>query len=96
MVLRKLNRGDDDREVMRALGASPSNTIAEGLIWVLSAVVLGSLLAFAVAVALSPIAPLGPVRAVYPNRGFAIDGTVLGFGSVLLVVALGSVALVQS
>jgi len=95
-ISRQLNRGDDDRQVMRALGASPSNAIADGLIGVLGAVVLGSLLAFAVAVALSPLAPLGPVRAVYPNSGFAIDWTVLGLGFVLLVVALGAVSLVQS
>ena len=95
-ISRQLRRADDDRQVMRALGASPSNTIAEGLIGILGAVVLGSLLAFAVALALSPIAPLGPVRAVYPNSGFAVDWTVLGFGFVLLVVALGSVALAQS
>jgi hypothetical protein len=95
-ISRQLNRGDDDRLVMRALGASPSNTIAEGLIGVLSAVVLGSLLAFAVALALSPLTPLGPVRAVYPNAGFAIDWTVLGLGFLVLVVVLGTVALVQS
>ena len=95
-ISRQLNRGNDDRQVMRALGASPTNTVADGLIGVLGAVILGSLLAFAVALMLSPLTPLGPVRAVYPSAGFAIDWTVLGVGFVVLVVALGFVALVQS
>ncbi|HEV3268037.1 MAG TPA: FtsX-like permease family protein [Acidimicrobiales bacterium] len=95
-ISRQLKRGSGDREVMRALGASPANTIIDGLIGVFCAVVLGALLAFAVALALSPLSPLGPVRAVYPNPGFTVDWTVLGLGFLLMVVALGSVATVQS
>ena len=41
--------------------------------------------------ALSPIAPLGPVRPVYPDRGFSFDWTVLGYGFVFLMVLLGSI-----
>jgi hypothetical protein len=54
--------------------------------------VLGSLLAVAVAVALSPLSPLGPVRPVYPSSGLAFDWLVLGIGSVVLIGGLGSVA----
>ena len=36
---------------------------------------VGSALAVAVGVALSPLSPIGPVRAVYPDGGFAFDRT---------------------
>ena len=67
-------------------------TICDGLIGVVGAVVTGSLLAVAVAVGLSPLAPIGPVRSVYPDRGVASDWTVLGLGFVLLVVVLSGSA----
>ena len=47
-----------------------------------------SVLSFGVAVLLSPIAPLGPVRAVYPARGLDVDWTVLGLGVLALIVLL--------
>ena len=49
--------------------------------------------AVAVAVGLSPLAPLGPFRPVYPHPGVSFDWTVLGFGVLALVVVLGAVAL---
>ena len=84
-ISRQLRFGDEDRQVLRALGAGPASAAGEGLIGVFAAVVLGSLFAVAVAVGLSPLAPLGPVRAVYPNRGIAFDWTVLGVGLAVLV-----------
>ena len=70
-------------------------TIADGLIGIVGAIVLGSLMAAAVAVGLSPLSPIGPVRPVYPTPGIAFDWTVLGLGLVVLIVVLvgGSVAL---
>ena len=62
----------EDRRVLRALGAAPAVTAGDGLIGVLGAVVLGSLLAVVVAVGLSPLAPLGPVRPVYPDSGIRL------------------------
>ena len=60
------------------------------------AVLLGSLLAAVVAVALSPLAPLGPVRAVEPHRGVSFDWTVLGVGTATLFVVLLALALFLS
>ena len=59
---------------------APVAAAGDGLIGILAAVILGSLLAVAVAVALSPLSPLGPVRPVYPDPGIAFDWTVLGAG----------------
>ncbi len=95
-ISRQLRFGDEDRQVLRALGAGPATAAGEGLIGVLAAVLLGSLFAVAVAVGLSPLAPLGPVRAVYPDRGTAFDGTVLGVGLAVLVVGLGAAAVALS
>ena len=69
-------------------------TAGDGLLGIMGAVVVGALLAAAVAVALSPLAPLGPVRPYYPHPGVALDWAVLGLGVAMLVVVLGSVAIV--
>jgi hypothetical protein len=91
-VSRQLRWGDEDRRVLRALGASTVEAVGDGLIGVVGAVVLGSFLAAVVAVGLSPLAPLGPVRPVYPDPGIAFDWTVLGVGLGVLVLGLGSAA----
>jgi hypothetical protein len=89
---RQLRAGDEDLQVLRALGAGPATTISDGLIGIVAAVVLGSLVAGVIAVALSPLAPLGPVRPVYPSRGIAFDWTVLGVGLVVLSGGLSAIA----
>ena len=58
------------------------------------AVATGALLAVALAISLSPLSPLGPVRFVYPYRGVSFDWTVLGFGVAALVVTLEVIAVV--
>ncbi len=95
-VSRQLRWTDDDRRVMRSVGASPAMTAADGLTGVLGAAVVGSLVAAGVAVGLSPLAPLGPVRPFYPDRGVAFDWTVLGFGLAVLVGVLGIATAVLS
>jgi hypothetical protein len=79
----------DDLPVLRALGASPSMIAAEGLLGIGASVVIGALLAVAVAIGLSPLAPIGVVRPVYPDSGVAFDWTVLTLGFVFLIIALG-------
>jgi hypothetical protein len=95
-IARFLRRGDEDRRILRSLGASPTSNVVEGLIGIVGAVVLGSLLPVLVAVSLSLLAPLGPVRPVYPEKGIFFDWTVLLAGVAVLVVALCAVALAQS
>jgi ABC-type lipoprotein release transport system permease subunit len=84
-IVRQRRRRDDDRRIMRSLGASTAVTTTDGLIGTLGSIVLGGVLAAGVAVALSPLSPIGPVRAVYPDLGFAADWTVLAFGLLALV-----------
>lgn len=89
---RLVRRGERDRDVLRALGASPMIIITEGLVGVLLAVGLGTIVAAVVAVTLSPLGPIGPVRPVYPHAGLNVDATVIGIGVVVLVVGLGAIA----
>lgn len=91
-ISRQLRAADEDLTVLRALGAAPSTTTADGLIGTGGAIVVGALLAAVVAVSLSPLSPLGPVRSVYPGPAFAVDWTVLGIGLLALIVGLGATA----
>ena len=93
VIGRQLRTGDDDLDVLRALGARPMMTSTDGLIGVVGAIVLGSVLAMAIAAALSPLSPIGAVRSVYPDRGIAFDWTVIGLGAVALVIVLSAVAI---
>jgi FtsX-like permease family/MacB-like periplasmic core domain len=92
IISRRLGEASEDLLVLRSLGAPPATIGADGLIGILGAIVLGSLLAAVMAIALSPIAPLGPVRAVYPDKGIAADWVVLGIGLLLMIGVLGAVA----
>ena len=87
-VIGRLLRGRArEGEVLRALGAGPSMVGTNALLGILAALAIGSALAGAVAVALSPLAPLGPVRLVNPAAGIDVDWAVVGAG----VAALGGV-----
>lgn len=94
LIARQLLLAENDRFVLRALGAGPATTLSDGLVGMVGAVVAGSVLAVAVAVGLSPLAPLGPVRAVYPDIGVNADWTVLGGGFALFVLVLSATAVV--
>jgi len=94
LIGRQLRFSADEKNTLRALGASPVMTAADGLVGIVSAVVIGSLLAVVVAVGLSPLTPIGPVRPVYPTPGVAFDWTVLGLGLLALVILLSTLAVV--
>ena len=88
IIGRQLHRDGNELDVLRSLGAGPVMTTSDGLIGVGAAILGGSVLAVIVAVALSPLAPLGPARSVYPHPGVAFDWTVLGFGTLALTLGL--------
>ncbi len=94
VIGRQLRRDPADLATMRALGAGPAVTTADGLPGVLAAITLGALLAAAVAVALSPLTPLGAIRAVYPTPGVAFDPVVLGGGVAVIIAVMSGAALV--
>jgi hypothetical protein len=94
LIGRIIRLGADETATLRALGADRRMALWDGLLGLLASVVIGSLLAVGVAVLLSLLTPLGPVRPVYPSAGFAFDWTVLGLGLVGLIVVVSLVAVV--
>jgi hypothetical protein len=92
VIGRQLRLGAGDLTVLRALGSRPAGTVCDSLLGVVCAVAAGALLAGVLAVGLSPIAPLGPVRPVYPFRGVAFDWTVLGGGAGVFIAVLSLLA----
>jgi FtsX-like permease family len=93
-VSRQLRAHADEGVILRAVGAGPAITSGDGLLGILGAVVFGSLLAAALAVGLSPLAPFGPVRTVDPSPGLDFDWRVLGLGFLVLVLGIGGWAVI--
>jgi FtsX-like permease family len=83
-----LNETSAGLPALRAAGATrPQTALAVSLDGVI-AVVGGMVLAVPGAVAVSPLAPVGPVRAFDPARGFQADPLVLAGGAAVLAVLL--------
>ena len=83
-----LQRSAGSLRILRALGSTRRNAALTSGLGPALAVVAGVLLAVAGAVALSPLAPLEPVRQFDPARGAQFDPTVLLGGAAVLVLAL--------
>jgi FtsX-like permease family len=80
----------DDLESLRALGADPLTLTWDAMLGVVGAIVLGTFLSVGIAIALSPLAPIGPAHQIDPNPGFAVDWTVVGTGFAVLILGLGA------
>ncbi len=78
----------DERGVLRAVGASPSALILDASTGIMCAIAVGATLAIAVAVAASPLAPLGQLHRLEPDPGVSLDWTVLGAGAAFFLLAL--------
>ena len=96
MISRALRVSSEETSTLRALGADRRTLRADQLVGVLGAVLIGALLAVAIAIGLSPLSPLGPVRPVYPSMGVSFDWTVLGFGVLILITIMGVFALIAA
>jgi FtsX-like permease family len=93
-IHRQIYSQRNDRAVLRSLGVDPIVGTVDAIFGSLMAIVVGSVLAVVVALALSPIAPLGPIHRLEVNPGISFDLTVLalGFGTMVVIFA-GSAAL---
>lgn len=94
LISRMIRRSASDSQILRAIGADPSTTLADGLIGALIAIVTGSVLALGVAIAISPLAPIGPIRP-YLGAHVNIDWSVLasGFGLFVIVPVIVTVSI---
>jgi hypothetical protein len=95
-VARQVRADSETAAALRAFGASPRTVLLAGSIDLLVAIVVGAGLAVAVAIGLSVLSPIGPVRPVYPDRGVSVDAMVLGLGGIVLVGALAAAAVVMT
>ena len=88
-----ISRAAPDTAVLRALGATRGQAALAAALPGVIAVLGGMALAVAAAVAVSPLAPVGPVRRYDPDHGINADGLVLGAGAAILgLVLLGLLA----
>ena len=86
---------DDDR--LRALGWTRRNERCAGTMWSALQGVTAGLVALLVAIAISPLFPIGLARRADPSLGVDADWVVLSLGAlVTLIVMLGAGALVGS
>jgi hypothetical protein len=83
-----ISRSAPDISVIRALGATRAQAALAAGLPAVAPVIGGAILAVAGAVAVSPLAPVGPVRRFDPSRGIHADWLVLGAGTFLLAVML--------
>jgi FtsX-like permease family len=83
-----IGRSAPDIAVLRVLGATRGQAALAAALPGVIPVLGGAVLAVAGAVAISPLAPVGPVRRFDPDRGVSADGLVLGAGAALFCLAL--------
>lgn len=96
-VLARLTlNGEEDRRVLRALGAAPRLVAADTWLGAVAALAVGAGAATGVAAALSMLAPLGPVHRVYHPGSPTLDWTVVGAGVALFAGVLGAVAVTMA
>jgi FtsX-like permease family len=77
-----------DNPVLAALGMTRGQLMAAGLIEVAVASAAGAIAAGGVAVAASPLMPIGTARLAEPDPGFSADWLVLFLGAAAIVVLL--------
>ncbi len=88
-ISRRIWANGEDFDVLRSLGADTGSITADATVGPLGAVLLGAVLAVGVAIALSPLTPIGPASQVDPSPGVAFDWTVLLTGFAVLSLGLG-------
>ncbi len=93
-ISRALWEYGEELDVLRALGADPRTTTADAALGLVVAVIVGAVVAVGLAVALSPLALIGPIRQVDRAPGIAFDWTVLGIGLAVLTVGLAALTAV--
>jgi ABC-type antimicrobial peptide transport system permease subunit len=78
----------DDNAALAALGMTRRQLLASGLLEVTAAAVAGGGGAVLIAIAASPLMPIGPARLAEPSPGVSVNGPVLATGFAAIVVLL--------
>jgi ABC-type antimicrobial peptide transport system permease subunit len=84
----------EERERLRAIGFSRRQLLGTAALRGLAVGVLGAVLAVVLALLLSPLMPIGPLRSIDPSRGVHVDGAVFALAVLAMVaLAVGGTAL---
>ncbi|HXZ75086.1 MAG TPA: FtsX-like permease family protein, partial [Streptosporangiaceae bacterium] len=87
-AVRQLGAAAADHPTLAAVGMTRAQLTAAGLAEVGTAGAVGAVAAVAIAVAASPLMPVGLARLAEPDPGVSVAGTVLTAGAVAIVVLL--------
>jgi FtsX-like permease family len=85
-----------DQAVMRALGMTRAQLVALGGARALAVALPAAALTAVLAIALSPLMPVGHARDLEPDPGFAIDAGVIGAGAAAVLAAILGVGVLAS
>jgi hypothetical protein len=85
-----------DNPTLRAIGYERRQLFALAMVRVVLIAVGGAALAVLLAIALSPLLPIGAARIAEPHPGVAVDALVLVLGALALIVAVVAVAIVPA
>ena len=88
VAVRLLIGAAGDNASLAALGMTRRQLLAAGLAEVAVPVAAGAVLAVVIAIAASPLTPIGPARLAEPHPGFSANVTLLGIGFAAIVVLL--------
>jgi hypothetical protein len=95
-ISRQFGQEQADGRTLRAMGLSPLTRVAPAAVLASSAALAGLVLAVAGATILSPLAPIGSVRAIEPVRGLSFDVTALVGGAAVIALLLSFVVVLLS
>jgi ABC-type lipoprotein release transport system permease subunit len=85
-----------DSGTLSAIGATRSQLFAITMLRVAVTAIAGAAVAVALAIALSPLTPIGPARTAEPFPGFAVDGFVLVLGVLAIVLVAAALAAIPA
>jgi hypothetical protein len=95
-IARQVQLDAADLPVLRAVGMTRSQLVAASLVWAGLVGAAGALLAVALAVLASPLAPIGLARAAEVEPGLSVDVAVLALGGLGVLVAVPARAAVTA
>src|SRR5206468_8676942 len=85
-----------DNSILRTLGMTRGQLFAVAMTRAVVVSAVGALVSVALAVAASPIMPVGLARLAEPNRGISADGLVVGGGAALLAGLIFALAAIPA
>ena len=93
---RELRYQATEDDALRALGMTRTQRATVGILVVGPVAVAGSLVALALAIALSPISPIGLARVAEPQPGMSFDAAILLGGAAVMLVLMGGLGAIAA